>query len=66
MIFNYVVFTILAMALFLATGAAIHMGIFKARGREVGAARKGVTAIVSYVISGFCWCLAYGYHYLGW
>jgi len=66
MIFHYIVFTLLALLLFLASGAAIHMGVFKAHRRETGAANKIVTGIVSYVIAGTYWYLAYGYHYLDW
>ena len=47
MIFDYVVFTFLALLLFLATGAAIYLGIFKSGRQGTGKVRKVTTAIVS-------------------
>lgn len=66
MIFDYVVFSFLALLLFLATGAAIYLGIFKSGRQGTGKVKKVTTAIVSYCISAVFWYFAYGHHYIGW
>lgn len=66
MIFSYIVFTLLALLLFLATGAAIHLGVFRAGRQGITQFRKVTTAILSYGFSGIVWYLAYGHHYVGW
>lgn len=63
--FGFIVFILLAVLLFLSTGAAIYMGIFKSHNPKAGKSRKLLTALVSYGISGVFWYFAYGYHYLG-
>lgn len=63
--FNVTVFILLAALLFLSTGAAIYMGIFKSHKPGVGAGRKFFTGLISFTLSGAYWFLSYGYYYLG-
>jgi len=64
--FRFIVFILLAILLFLAGGAALHMGVFKAHCEETGFTGKVFGGIVSYGISGAVWFFMYSHHYLGW
>ncbi|MBN1848482.1 MAG: hypothetical protein JW932_07845 [Deltaproteobacteria bacterium] len=64
--FMMIVFIFMALVLFLATGAAIYMGIFKAHSENASLARKTFSGIASYGFSAVFWFFMYSYHYLGW
>lgn len=64
--FDYTVFIGLALLLFIAGGATIHMGVFGAMKPESSFVKKALTGVVSYALSGVFWYGCYGYHYLGW
>ena len=64
--FMFIVFIVLATLLFVAGGAALHMGVFKAHREETGFTKKVFGGIASYGISGVGWFFMYSYHYLGW
>ncbi|OPX41805.1 MAG: hypothetical protein DRG82_16250 [Deltaproteobacteria bacterium] len=64
--FMMVVFILLALLLFLASGAAIHMSVFKVHCGEVSISRKVFGGIVSYGLSALAWSFMYSYHYLAW
>lgn len=64
--FLYTVFICLALLLFLAGGAALHMGVFKAHRPDKSLAQKTVTGILSYGFSAVFWFFSYSHHYLGW
>ncbi len=64
--FDLIVFWLLALILFLATGAAINMGLFRADRPGRGLAYKTLAGLCSYAFSGAAWYFMYSYHYLGW
>ncbi len=64
--FDLIVFWMLALILFLASGAAVYMGIFKADKPGRGLAYKTLTGLCSYTFSGVAWYFMYSYHYLRW
>jgi hypothetical protein len=65
-VFHLIVFWLLALLLFLASSAALYMGLFKAhrQGRTQGF--KALGGLVSGGVSGVFWFYAYGFTYLGW
>lgn len=64
--FLSMVFICLLILLFLAGGAALHMGIFKAHQEEKSLLAKTITGILSYGFSAVFWFFSYSHHYLGW
>jgi hypothetical protein len=52
--------------LFLAGGAAIYMGLFKAHRLTASFSRKVFSGIAAYAISATAWFFIYSHHYLGW
>ena len=60
------VFICLGGGLFLTSGAALHMGIFKSHRKEKSLISKAFTGILSYGLSAVFWFFSYSYHYLGW
>lgn len=64
--FMMIVFILLALLLFLASGAAIHMGVFKVHRGEVSISRKAFSGIVSYGLSALVWSFMYSHYYLSW
>lgn len=52
--------------LFLLTGSALFMGVFKGHKETVSLGRKVLGRGVSYGISLVFWCSCYSWHYLGW
>jgi len=65
-VFLNIAFACLIILLFLAGGAAIHMGIFKAHRETASFSRKVLGGIAAYGISAMAWFFMYSYHYLGW
>lgn len=64
LMFLNIVFICLMIMLFLSTGSALFMGIFK--GKTGGVGRKVLERGISYGISLVFWCSCYSWHYLGW
>lgn len=64
--FLNIVFICLMIMLFLSTGSALFMGIFKGHNKKGFAGRKVLKCGISYGISLVFWCSCYSWHYLGW
>lgn len=64
--FDLMVFWLLALILFTATGAALYMGVFRADKAARGWGYKALAGLGSYLISGVAWYYLYSFHYLGW
>ena len=64
--FSMIVFFCLMLLLFIAGGAAMHMGIFKVHRKENSFGVKTITGVVSYGFSAVFWFFCYSHHYLGW
>lgn len=65
MFLNIVCICLMVM-LFLLTGSALFMGVFKGHKETVSLGRKVLGRGVSYGISLVFWCSCYSWHYLGW
>ncbi|MFV0436441.1 MAG: hypothetical protein ACK5PS_03500 [Desulfopila sp.] len=64
--FLAIVSTLLLLLLFLCSGAALYMGIFKANRPNTGLVRKVVSGVLSYGLSAVFWLGCYSYQQLGW
>lgn len=64
--FDLFVFWLLAVILFLATGAALYMGLFKADKPAKGLKYKFFSGLCSYGTSLTVWYFMYSYRYLDW
>lgn len=64
--FSVIVFIFLLALLFLAGGAALHMGLFKAHKKDTSFTRKALGGVVSYGLSGVFWFFCYSHYYMGW
>jgi hypothetical protein len=64
--FSAIVFVSLMLLLFLAGGAAVHMGVFKSHRKEKGSGYNVLTGMGSYGLSALFWFFCYSHHYLGW
>lgn len=64
--FMTVVSVLLTAVLILASGCALHMGVFKAHRTETGFLPKALGGIVSYGFSAAAWLTMYSYNYLNW
>jgi hypothetical protein len=64
--FMSIVFVCLMLLLFLAGGAAIHLGVFKAHRATAPFTRKILGGVAAYGISAVIWFFMYSYHYLSW
>lgn len=64
--FHLIVFYCLAVLLFLASAAALYMGVFEAHGNGRSQGAKALGLLAAGGISGVYWYLAYSFTYLGW
>ncbi len=64
--FDLMVFWLLALLLFAASGAALYMGLFRADKTGRGWGYKAFAGVGSCLISGVAWYYMYSFHYLGW
>jgi hypothetical protein len=64
--FMSIVFVCLMLLLFLAGGAAIHMGFFKAHRETASFTRRVLGGVAAYGMSAGIWFFMYSHHYLGW
>jgi hypothetical protein len=64
--FMMIIFILTAVLLFLSTGAALYMGVFKAHRENTAFVRKLFSGIISYGFSAVSWFFMYGHSYLGW
>jgi hypothetical protein len=64
--FTMIVFILLMVLLIVASGAALHLGVFKAHREETGFVRKALGGVISYGFSAIAWLGMYSHHYLGW
>ncbi len=64
--FSAIIFVCLMLLLFLAGGAAVHMGVFKSHKQGKSLASKTITGILSYGFSAVFWFFSYTHFYLGW
>ena len=65
-LYRLIVFILLMMLLITASGAALHMGIFKVHRQDTGFIKKALCGIVSYGFSALVWLLMYSHYYLKW
>lgn len=64
--FMMIVFILLMALLIVASGAALHLGAFKAHREETGFIKKALGGVISYGFSAAVWLGMYSHHYLGW
>ncbi len=64
--FMSIVSICLMVLLCLASGAAIHMVIFKAHRETASFSRRVLGGIAAFGISAVIWFFMYSHHYLGW
>lgn len=64
--FDLIVFWLLALLLFAATGAALYMGVFKADKTTRGMGYKAFSGLGSCLISAVAWYYMYSFYYLSW
>jgi hypothetical protein len=65
-VFDLIVFWLLALLLFLASGAALYLGAFRAGRAARGLGYKTFSGLCSWLISGVAWYYLYSFHYLSW
>jgi hypothetical protein len=64
--FHTIVFIMLMIVLILSSGAAIHLGLFKAHLKRTGFVKKALGGVCAYGLSTIIWLTFYSHHYLGW
>jgi hypothetical protein len=64
--FMLIVFIFLMVVLIMASGAALHMALFKAHRKETGFVQKALGGFISYVFSTVAWLTMYSHRYLDW
>ena len=64
--FMTIVFIFLMTLLIIASGAALHLGVFNAFRAETGFVKKTLGGAFSYGLSAVFWLVLYSHHYLGW
>ncbi len=64
--FNLAVFCGLAVLLFLASTAALYMGLFKAHRAGKTPGVKALSGVAAGALAGVFWFYAYSFTYLGW
>jgi hypothetical protein len=64
--FMSIVFVCLMLLLFLAGGAAIHLGLFKTHRETASFTCKVLGGVAAYGISAVIWFFMYSHHHLGW
>ncbi len=64
--FQIVVFWCLAALLFLASAAALYLGVFKAGRPDKAQGVKALSGLAAGAIAGVFWFFAYSFTYLGW
>ena len=64
--FLTIVSTLFLFILFLAGGAVLFMGVFKAHKNGTGFAKKCISGVTAYTLSAVIWFGLYSYQHMGW
>ena len=64
--FLTIIFIILMALLIVASGRALHMGIFKAHRQETAFSKRAIGGVASYTFSALVWLILYSHHYMKW